>query len=190
MRIASAVVAAALLATAWLGFARHDGAWPFTAHMTMHMLVVAFAAPLVAVAIGPRLVNAAPVLFSAMAVSLVELFVVWGWHAPAAHHFARHTTLGLVLEQATFFVTGTWLWLAALGTGTRAATGVVALLLTAMHMTLLGALLALATRTLYGHGALEDQHAGGAVMILAGGVSYLAGALWLTRGLLLQRVTS
>jgi putative membrane protein len=57
--------------------------------------------------------------------------------------------------------------------------------LTSMHMTLLGALLALTPRALYaGHGsagsgigAVEDQHLGGAIMLIVGGVSYLAGAL-------------
>jgi putative membrane protein len=60
-----------------------------------------------------------------------------------------------------------------------------------MHMTLLGALLALAPRPLYAHGAeyhgltaLEDQHLGGAIMLLVGGVSYIAGGLALTVRLL------
>jgi putative membrane protein len=51
-------------------------------------------------------------------------------------------------------------------------------------MTLLGALLALPPRPLYMHGgrggavtALEDQHLGGAIMLLAGGLAYLAGGL-------------
>jgi putative membrane protein len=67
----------------------------------------------------------------------------------------------------------------------------VGLLLTSMHMTLLGALLALSPRPLYFHIAgfsgltpLEDQHLGGAIMLLVGGVSYLLGGLWLTVGLL------
>ena len=32
--------------------------------------------------------------------------------------------------------------------------------------------------------ALADQHLGGAIMLLVGGVAYLAGGLWLTAGLL------
>jgi putative membrane protein len=63
---------------------------------------------------------------------------------------------------------------------------VVALLLTSMHMTLLGALLALAPRPLYHRApasmpsALDDQHLGGAIMLLVGGLAYLAGGLGLT----------
>ena len=63
-----------------------------------------------------------------------------------------------------------------------------------MHMTLLGALVALPPRPLYDHGAhdahaaalspLADQHLGGAIMIVLGGATYLAGALWLAAGVL------
>jgi putative membrane protein len=64
-----------------------------------------------------------------------------------------------------------------------------------MHMTLLGALLALPPRALYvhaGHPAgalppLDDQHLGGAVMLVVGGVSYLAGGLALVAALLRRR---
>jgi putative membrane protein len=63
-------------------------------------------------------------------------------------------------------------------------------LFTSMHMTLLGALFSLAPRALYSHGtltdiaSLDDQHVGGAIMLLIGGASYLAGGLLLTAGLL------
>jgi putative membrane protein len=127
---------------------------------------------------------------------VVELIVVWGWHAPVLHHEARHGVAAFMVEQGTFFLAGLWLWLSALGgnaqdSGNRAAAGIVGLLLTAMHMTLLGALLGLAPRPLYAHAdgidglsPLEDQHLGGAVMLLVGGISYLAGGLGLTARLL------
>ena len=64
-----------------------------------------------------------------------------------------------------------------------------------MHMTLLGVLLALAARPLYPHDAtagfgltaLQDQHLGGVLMLLFGGVAYIAGALVLLLGLLRDR---
>ena len=66
---------------------------------------------------------------------------------------------------------------------------VVALVLTFAHMTMLGAVLALTPRDLYGHGAgaVADQQLGGAVMIAAGTVAYLGAALWLSRALLIAR---
>ena len=138
----------------------------------------------------------APKLFAPVPASLLELVVVWVWHAPALHHAARHGAAGLVAEQGTFLLSGLLVWLAAFGGeplrgGNRTAAGVVGLLLTSMHMTLLGALLALTPRPLYAHAhglsgltPLEDQHLGGAIMLLVGGVSYLLGGLWLTVGLL------
>ncbi len=186
------------LSTVWLGPVQALAPGPFAAHMLMHMGVVAVAAPLLALAVAGSSfdpVPRAPGVFVAIPASLAELFAVWGWHAPTLHHAARHTTGGLLLEQATFLVSGLWVWLAALGGdaragGTRAGTGMVALLLTSMHMTLLGALIALAPRPLYvhahAHGAhgvglspLEDQQIGGAIMLRAGGAAYLAGGLWL-----------
>lgn len=175
----------------------------FWAHMTMHMGVVALAAPLLALGLaGSRLdpVRRAPRLFPPVPASLVELVVVWAWHAPALHHAARTTTAGLVLEQGTFLASGLLVWLAAFGGDAparegRTAAGLLALLLTSMHMTLLGALLALPPRPLYECGrpagsltALEDQHLGGAIMLVGGGAAYLAGGLALGAELLRRRV--
>jgi putative membrane protein len=181
------------LALVW-GLPR-GGLPPFSAHMLAHMVLVAVAAPLLAVGLaGTRFdpVLRAPRAMSALGASMIELVVVWAWHAPLLHHAARHTSGAAVLEQASFLVSGLWLWGAALGGGAelrrqRAVEGVTGLLFTSMHMTLLGALLGLATRPLYGHGTVLDQQVGGAVMLLLGGVSYLLGALWLTGDLLRER---
>ena len=185
------------LAAAWLGPLPRLAGQAFFAHMTMHMGVVALAAPLLALGVaGGRLdpVREAPKLFAPVPASLLELVVVWAWHAPALHMAARHGAAALVVEQGMFLLSGLFVWLSAFGGDSsrgRSAAGVVGLLLTSMHMTLLGALLALSPRPLYTHAGgfaglapLEDQHLGGAIMLTAGGVSYLAGGLWLTAGLL------
>jgi putative membrane protein len=194
--LASGLVA---LAAAWLGPLPGMAREAFWAHMTMHMAVVALAAPLLSLGIaGGRLdpVPRAPGLFAVIPASVLELAVVWAWHAPALHHLARHEPAALVAEQGSFLLAGVLVWLSAVGGGARGGAargglGVVGLLLTSMHMTLLGALLALAPRALYPHaqGArgltpLEDQHLGGAIMLVAGGVSYLLGGLGLTMRLL------
>jgi putative membrane protein len=176
----------------------------FSAHMTMHMGVVAVAAPLLALGVaGGRFdpVCRAPALFPPIPVSLLELLVVWAWHTPFLHHAARHSSLWFVVEQSLFLASGLLVWLAAFGGAdtdrtSRGAAGVVALLLTSMHMTLLGALLALPPRPLYTHPThgsgsaldpLSDQHLGGAIMLVVGGISYLAGGLWLSGQLLMSR---
>jgi putative membrane protein len=178
------------LVAAWLGPLPAMASRSFAAHMTMHMLVVAVAAPLLAAGVAGGLLDPArarPHLFAPVPASLVELAVVWAWHAPLLHQAARHGAVTLALEQGTFLAAGLLLWLSA-----RGGAGVFALLFTSMHMTLLGALFSLAPRMLYPHAAgalagmspLADQQMGGAIMLLVGGASYLAGGLWLTAGLL------
>ncbi|MCD0460212.1 cytochrome c oxidase assembly protein [Roseiconus lacunae] len=183
-----------LLAWAWLGPLPDLAGSSFAAHMTLHMLVVAIAAPVLSISIaGLRHdpVRKAPWLFAAVPASVAELVIVWAWHAPVPHHWARHSLWGFAAEQAMFLSAGMWVWLSAFG-GTlprdrgRSASGVIGLLLTSMHMTFLGALLAMSNRQLYQHhhhgGGLDpltDQHVGGAVMLVVGGIAYLVGGLWL-----------
>jgi putative membrane protein len=140
-----------------------------------------------------------PVMVTPLPMSLLELVVVWGWHVPAARAFATGSAAGLVIEQLTFLGAGLLLWSACLGAGSahgsaRRASGVIALLLTTMHMTLLGVLIALAPRTLYGTTGftclgiivepLADQQLGGVVMLVVGAGSYLLGGLALLSRLL------
>jgi putative membrane protein len=204
MRALLVTLGVLVLAGVWLGPLRQLAPGPFAAHMTMHMGVVAVAAPLLALGLaGGRFdpVRMAPRVFAPIQASLVELVVVWAWHAPAFHHVARHSAVGALAEQATFLGSGLLVWLSVLGgdvreRANRTGAGILALLLTSMHMTLLGALLALPPRPLYAHAAeetsltpLEDQHLGGAIMLIAGGISYLLGGLWLTVRLLRERRT-
>ena len=86
------------------------------------------------------------------------------------------------------------MWLAAFGgvRHRRALAGIAGLLLTSMHMTLLGVLLAMSGRPLYQHtgsalsglSPLEDQQMGGVIMLAFGGSAYLIGGLYLLFGLL------
>lgn len=222
MRPGLVVLGLCALAAAWLGLPARALPGPFSAHMTMHMAVVAVAAPLLAFGVAGRALDPVrrwPRPFAIALASIAELILVWGWHTPALHHAARHSSVALVLEQGSFLVSGLWLWLSAVGgqRRERAGAGIAGLLLTSMHMTLLGALLALPPRPLYEHAppaagaraaaegapggtvhrhgrgpsgaqggttALDDQHLGGAIMIVGGGVAYLCGGLWLALGLL------
>jgi putative membrane protein len=176
------------------------GAWrgSFTTHMLAHMGVIAIAAPLIAIGMperwrpGPSMPAALPVLASVM-----ELLAVWAWHAPAMRAASESSVSALAAEQATFLIAGIALWwtsFAAPGNRAQAAAGAGALLLTSIHMTLLGALLALSPRPLYGVGEAtcfgivlsggQDQQIGGVVMLLVGAAVYLAGGLYLVAGLL------
>ncbi|WP_066718829.1 cytochrome c oxidase assembly protein [Sphingomonas pituitosa] len=168
-----------------------------TGHMAAHMLAVAVAAPCVALGIAGTRVDPArrlPRIITPLAMSVVELGVVWSWHLPALRTAAAHSALLLALEQASFLAAGVLLWSAVLAPGARAM-GVGALLLTSMHMTLLGALIGLAPRPLYpamahaapwGLAPLADQQLAGVVMLLVGGAAYFLGGLGLLATMLRQ----
>jgi putative membrane protein len=176
----------AALALVWGGPLLGADRASFAAHMIAHMGVVAIAAPLIAIGLP-----AMPVLLGPPAATLLEFVLVWGWHAPALRAAAEDSVLVTAHVQASFLAAGLLLWTACLRAGIAGAVG---LLLTSMHMTLLGALLALAPRPLYGEasvsclgltlGPAADQSLGGTVMLAVGAVDYLAGGLALVaRGL-------
>lgn len=185
-----------VLAAAWLGPLPAMSRYSFAAHMTMHVSVIAIAVPLLALGMRGSLqdpVRRFPRLFSPIPASLFELVVVWAWHAPLLHHLARESNAMLALEQSSFFLAGMLVWMSSFGGSrvqqrTRAMAGVAGLLLTSMHMTLLGVLLALADRSLYAHvDASTDQQLGGVIMLCVGGAAYLLGALYRIHELLLER---
>lgn len=193
----SLMLGLATLGAVWLGPLPAMADRLFVGHMLMHMLVVAVAAPLLAIGLaGGRLDFSArvPILFSPILASVIELFVVWAWHMPTLHHAARTSAGAELLEQGSYLVAGLLVWLAAFGgvRHRRALAGIAGLLLTSMHMTLLGVLLAMSGRPLYQHtgsalsglSPLEDQQMGGVIMLAFGGSAYLIGGLYLLFGLL------
>jgi len=188
----------AVLGVIWLGPFLAEWRASFLSGMVAHMGVVAIASPLIATGLpdkwrpGRSMPAALPVL-----ASLLELIAVWGWHAPALRRVAEVSLAGTIAEQLTFLTVGILLWstsFAAPNQRTHAGTGAAALLLTSIHMTLLGALLALSPRPLYGSGevtcfgvvidAAQDQQLGGIVMLLVGAAVYLLGGVTLVAKLL------
>ncbi|ASR06496.1 MULTISPECIES: cytochrome c oxidase assembly protein [Rhizobium] len=178
-------LALALLATSW-----NDGS--LTAHMIVHMTTVAIAAPLLAIAVSGRRPDPAVHLpwFGPLLASVAELLVVWLWHMPALRRLAETRLDAMLLEQASFLLAGILLWTACFRRheeGTQRLAGIIGLLFTSIHMTLLGVLLTLAPRPLYGVGDVTclgfalsrdtDQQLGGVVMLLVGAASYMLGAI-------------
>lgn len=178
-----------ILLAAWAGPLPARVPHSFAAHMALHMAVVGIGVPVLAAGLAPRLADSRLMrsqLALPVVVSLADLLVVWGWHAPRLHEAARSNPAILALEQAMFALVAGLVWLIALGAarGRRreaALAGALTLFFTSMHMTLLGALIGLATRPVYahGHGAdpVTDQQIGGAIMLVIGGVIYLTGGL-------------
>lgn len=190
------------LAGIWLGPLLSIWRESFAAHMLAHMGVVAVAAPLIAIGLADRWADRGAglaVVALPVGASLLELVIVWAWHAPLLRALAETSLLATAAEQASFLLAGLFLWASCLGaakSGRMAvrAAGSFGLLLTSIHMTLLGALLALSPRPLYGAGSVtcfglvldagQDQAFGGVLMLLVGGIVYLAGGLALLAQLL------
>ena len=158
----------------------------FAAHMTAHVAAVAVAPPLLVLGRKRRPgFLAAPM--APLAACAVELVIVWGWHVPALHAAARGSLAVFALEQLSFLLAGYGVWASALpstggGSGrSPALSGAGALLVTSMHMTLLGGLLAVSSRSPYEHAAVDgapwDQQLGGVIMLAVGGTAYLIGGL-------------
>ena len=180
MKARFALPGLALLAAVWL--LPLAAAMPgFPVHMLRHMVLVAVAAPLLVLGL-PRL--GAAVAINPLAAAVVEFVAVWGWHLPGAHGLARTGVPGLVAEQATFLSVGVIVWAGCLSARQPLA-GAGGLLLTSMHMTLLGAILTLAPRDVYAAAGgmtpdLAGQQLGGMLMLAIGTPVYLLGGLLLT----------
>ncbi|PWE52099.1 cytochrome-c oxidase [Metarhizobium album] len=193
-----------VLAMIWLGPLLGSWRTSFSAHMLAHMGVIAIAAPLIALGL-PRKWRPRRSMLSALPLvaSMAELLAVWSWHAPAIRAAAEVSVLVAIAEQGIFLAVGILLWwscLAGVGERLKAGIGASALLLTSIHMTLLGALLALSPRPLYGTDeatcfgfildAASDQQLGGVFMLLIGATVYLGGGVWLASRLVVGAHTA
>lgn len=170
--------------------AESSAAW----HMVQHMLLIAVVAPLLVLArplpqwravFGARIDRLWRGLHRAsrrpMACALVHGLAIWFWHAPGPYVAALEVPLWHVLEHASFLFSGWLFWWSVLRpgrAGTLASAG--ALLLTATHTGMLGALLVFAEGPLYSaaQSALADQQMAGLLMWVPGGFVYLLVAAW------------
>jgi len=152
---------------------------PAAAAMAVHILLMNFVAPAVAVwCAGFRAVR------GLVAATIVQLLLLWGWHAPPSLGAAMerpelHLAMGLSLVLAAV-----WFWLAVVAeAASRPWRAIASLLITSKVFCLLGVLLTFAPRSLYPpmshHGAdpLADQQLAGLLMLLACPLSYLVAAV-------------
>lgn len=172
----------------------------FTAHMVEHEVVMAVAAPLIALArpIG-AVVWALPVrmrtktgriargtMLGPLAATVVHGAVIWIWHTPVLFDAAVVSTPVHRLQHVCFLVSALAFWWALVRRCERGA-AVLHLFATATHTGLLGALLVVAPRVLYlqqtanaadwGLTPLEDQQLAGLVMWIPAGTVYAGAAL-------------
>ena len=155
----------------------------FSARVVHHVLLVAVAAPLLALARPAR----APTVVGAP--FLLATAALWAWHAPAPYDAALGHVGLYWLMQASLLGTAFLFWRAAFSR--PGGSGAPWVLLAYMAMGLLGALLTFAPRPLYGAHALgpilwgmeplADQQLGGLLMWVPAGIPFAAWGAMLAR---------
>jgi putative membrane protein len=122
---------------------------------------------------------------------------LWIWHAPGLFDEAVEREWLHTLEHASFFGTGLLFWWAILDarSGARIGAALAAAFATLMHGGLLGGLITMAPRPLYGSylgrtelwglTALEDQQLAGLLMWVPMGIVYFGACLWLASRLVI-----
>lgn len=167
----------------------------FSARVGHHLLMVAVAAPLLALANPWR--GRSGVLTDHLGLLLVvNAVAIWFWHAPMPYEAALRSDVLYWTMQASLLGTSLLFWSALLDPRTGGLKAGAAALGAMMQMGLLGALLTFAPRPLYaahaltgepfGLSALNDQQLAGLLMWAPGALPYLLVAILviarLTRG--------
>ena len=183
----------------------------FAAHMTQHEIMMLVAAPLLVLArplgtllwgsppIAAKVVKARAVrrtaawLSAPLAAWLFHALVLWGWHVPAAFETALRLAPVHWLQHLSFFAAPAVYWwsvFAAGPGGERRGVALVSVFTTAVHTSVLGALLTFSTSPWYASYAharipwnlnpLEDQQLGGLIMWVPGGMVFVVVGLALT----------
>lgn len=178
------------------------------AHMAQHMILLAVVPPLIvagkpaAVLLGLLPTRAARSIARRArsrgwptglgAATLLQLVVLWGWHAPLAIEWAVRSDAAHGVMHLSFLGAGILFWTALW----RSARGGIAIAVTMAHMGLLAALMTFSPRAWYAaYPNLSDQQLAGLIMWVPGAVPYIIGglmlaALWLRRGKLATEHTS
>lgn len=174
----------------------------FAEHMVQHELLMVVVAPLlvlgqvfdVCIFALPRPVRRGRVLSATHALATparafgLHALAIWLWHLPAAFDAAESHAAIHAAQHLSFLGTGVLFWMGVLRPRQRRARGVaiLALFLTAVHTSALGALIAM-SRTVLSHayaaipGALGDQQLAGLIMWIPGNAIYLVAALYVAR---------
>lgn len=165
----------------------------FSARVFQHVLLVALAAPFLALTLGhaTRLAQAPHLAFAA------HTLLFWLWHSPTAYGFALTFHAAYWLMQLSLLGSAVWLWAAVLNPRHSAGSACALLFGTMLQMGMLAALLTfsreplydahLATTAAYGLTPLEDQQLAGVLMWVPAAGPYLLAVLWRIRSLLSER---
>ncbi|MCG6114296.1 MAG: cytochrome c oxidase assembly protein [Mesorhizobium sp.] len=156
----------------------------FSARVLHHVLLVAAAAPLLALAFPARpFLRQVPLT----ALFLAHTLAMWVWHAPSPYAFALYSHAAYWLMEGTLFVTALLMWQSILARWSHPGAVSIALLGSVVQMGMLGALITFAARPMYephltttlpfGLTPLADQQLAGLLMWVPASLPYIAAAL-------------
>jgi putative membrane protein len=158
----------------------------FSARVAHHILLVAVAAPLLALAFADRELE---VRIPLSWLAGLHAATVWFWHVPDIYSAAIYSAVLYWLMQASLLGTGVLLWRGIFAERANIGAAMLALLATVIQMGMLGALLTFAQKPLYqphflttgpfGLSPLEDQQLAGLIMWVPAALPYLLAALLL-----------
>lgn len=164
----------------------------FSARVAHHVLLVAVAAPLLALAFRER-ADARRRVSLALLVAL-HAVTLWLWHAPPVYAVAIHGALPYWTMQASLLASAFLMWRRILSPRTGSGAALLALLATIVQMGMLGALLTFGRAPLYEPHftttlawdltALADQQLGGLIMWVPAALPYLIAAALLLSSML------
>lgn len=157
----------------------------FSARVVHHILLVAVAAPLLAIALPARGRRGITLPFVA------STAVLWAWHLPIAYDAALASVPLYWVMQLSLLGTALLFWRAVLAEGRSPVDRLGFVVAAFAQMGLLGALLTFAAVPLYAAHAfaplawgltpLQDQALGGVIMWVPAGIPYAVAAVWIAR---------
>lgn len=157
----------------------------FSARVVHHILLVAVAAPLLAVALPARRPTGITLPF------LASTAVLWAWHLPQAYDAALANVALYWVMQLSLAGSAVLFWRAVLAEGRSPVDRLAFVVAAFAQMGLLGALLTFASAPLYaahsfaplawGMTPLQDQVLGGLIMWVPAGIPYAVAAVWIAR---------
>jgi len=154
----------------------------FSARVVHHLLLIALAAPLLALAFPARGRGGVAVA------ALVHTVLTWVWHAPGPYAWALSSDAAYWVMEISLLASAVWLWRGLLDRREGPAAPVAAAVATMAQMMLLGGLLLfagvplflvhLSTTGPWGLSPLTDQQLAGIAMAVLATPAYAGAALW------------
>ena len=181
----------------------------FSAHMVQHEVMMLLAAPLLIMSkpgsallrgMGRPIANLFgritrggrsvwPLLVAPMGAWWIHALGLWGWHLPVLFNAGLTNTWIHALQHLSFLLISLIFWYALLRPRRHnSGFGVLYVFTTALHTSVLGALLTFSTQVwytpyettapLWGFDPIVDQQLGGLIMWVPGGATFVIAGLW------------